>query len=183
MGWLKALRGSQPKEAVAPAEGEVISPPSPDNLEEEEEAVFGDKETNEAFEGKLAAEREAANMGQEWTMKVSPEKYLKTWPNGPEAQLALRITKGIPDVEGGRIRFFSPQSRGLQIVVESVKWHTLQTPGGSHTTQTEGIRVEFDNGYYESNNPTIIDYLTNEYRDKRFPVVRTDMQTASAHTY
>lgn len=164
MGWLKELLGSQPKDSAA--NGEAISPPLAHSNIEEEKDMSTPMDSD----------------GATWKMQVSPENYLKKWPNGPEAKLALKLTQGVPDAGGGIVRFFSPRSSGLQLVVESIKWHTTQTPGGNHTTQTSGIRVEFDNGYFQTDDPRVIDYLTKEYKDKRFPVVRTDMQTASAHT-
>jgi len=119
-----------------------------------------------------------------WTKKVTPERYLKMWPNGPEAKLALQLTtglvEGLPPTNSDKVRFFSPNARGLTIVVDSKKWIKSQTPGGEMTLQTEGITVNFENGCFETDNPQIIEYLTLTYKDRRYPVVRTDKETASA---
>jgi len=142
--------------------------------------MFGDAASDEFHKLKLERERKIMNTTQ-WTKIVTPERYLKTWPNGPEAALALRLTKGIPN-SGDKIKFFSPRSAGLSIVVESKKWIKTQTPGGEMTLQTPGIVAEFSDGRFETDDETIIEYLTSIYKDKRFPVVRPDMPTKSSAT-
>ena len=122
-------------------------------------------------------------MTQEWTKNVTPQVYLKRWPNGPQAKLALSITKGLTlSPEDGRVRFFSPRSKGLQVVVDAIIWSKIETPAGTQTLQTAGLRADFENGYYQTDNLKMIEYLTNIYADKRYPVVRTDVPTKSAKT-
>jgi len=123
-------------------------------------------------------------MLQEWTKKVSPENYLKKWPNGPEAGLARQLTASdeLKPTADGRVRFFSPKSKGLQLVVDAVIWAKIETPSGVQTLQTQGLRAEFEDGVYQTDNHKMIEYLTNIYADKRYPVVRTDVTTKSAKT-
>jgi len=116
---------------------------------------------------------------KEWTKQVTPERYLKVWPNGPEAKLARAIVAGLSE-EAESIKFYSPEAAGLSLVVESINWIKEETPGGTRTIQTDGKSVKFENGIFESDDEEVIEYLTNIYKDRRFPVVRTDLSTASA---
>jgi len=123
------------------------------------------------------------NMTQEWTKKVSPERYLNTWPQGPAAELARSLLAGVSAVlnaDRKRVRFFSPRSRGLQIVIDPVIWAKVETPGGTQVLQTQGARAEFELGVFLTDDPKMIEYLTNIYNDPRYPVVRTDIKTKSA---
>jgi hypothetical protein len=121
----------------------------------------------------------------EWKMKVSPERYLKQWPNGSKAKLARQLceTPGNeshdPSPVTSKVRFFSPRSNGLNIVVQAKEWFTQQTPGGSRTIQSEGKTAQFVNSIFVTEDTDIINYLTDTYNDKRFPVVREDCRTAS----
>ncbi len=131
---------------------------------------------------------------KQWTSKFSPERYLQNWPKGPQADLAREhiTTRGIgdpvkddidPDLSpksNGQIRFFSPRSNGLQVVVTAIAWIKEVTPAGERTIQAPGKTAKFENHLYISDDPEIIEYLTNVYSDRRFPVVRNDMTTASA---
>jgi len=127
------------------------------------------------------------NMTQEWTKKVTPERYLATWPKGPAAELAKQFIE-VPGNEPhdpvgtsvGEVRFFSPRSKGLQIVIEAKVWARVNTPAGSQILQTEGVRAEFQLGILVTKDPKMIEYLTNIYNDPRYPVVRTDIKTKSS---
>ena len=118
-------------------------------------------------------------MTKEWTKKVSPEHYLKLWPKGPEAKLAHQLVNKL-EAPLKNIRFFSPRSAGLNVVVTPKVWVKQQTPAGEMTLQSEGLKAEFDNGMFETDNEDIIEFLTNIYDDKRYPVVRQDESTNSA---
>jgi len=128
------------------------------------------------------------NMTQEWTKQVSPQRYVNTWPNGPSAELARSIlatktggdVKAVDGTQEGEVRFFSPRSKGLQIVIEAKVWARVDTPAGSQILQTEGVRAEFVLGILVTKDPKMIEYLTNIYDDPRYPVVRTDIKTKSS---
>ena len=136
---------------------------------------------------------------KKWNKKVGPERYLATWPNGPAAELARQIlgVKAQPidslvdtrDRTGYRsddvepVRFFSPASNGLSVIVAPKEWVVNKTPAGDRTIQTPGKTAQFENNIYITSDPEIIEFLTTTYTDKRYPIVRDDMKTASAHTY
>ena len=122
-----------------------------------------------------------------WNKKVSPERYLKQWPNGPAAKQAKKIvamhevaslTQEVPN-HVGPVRFFSPRSNGLSVVVQPKEWYTQQTPSGSRTIQSEGKTAQFKNSIFVTEDPEIIEYLSHTYKDRRFPVVREELKTAS----
>lgn len=137
----------------------------------------------------------------EWTKKVSPERYLATWPMGPAAELAKQTIEArvssapydtgndvsLPDdvdpVKISKVRFFSPKSGGLSIVIEPKEWMVVRTPAGERTIQSPGKTAQFENNIFLTDDPEIIEYLTNTYSDRRFPIVREDIQTESAHRY
>ena len=124
---------------------------------------------------------------KEWNAKVSPERYLNTWPNGPQAALAKQHiaagrTGGNAPTPNGKVRFFSPRSVGMTVIVVPTEWMTQQTPAGSRTIQSQGKQANFENNIFVTDDPEIIQYLTHEYKDRRFPIVRDDMRTASAVT-
>jgi hypothetical protein len=118
---------------------------------------------------------------EKWTKKATPERYLRSWPNGPEAELAKEIlgVSEAPPKESIKVRFFSPRASGLNIIVHAKEWFTQQTPSGSRTIQSKGKSAQFVNSLFNTEDPDIIEYLTNTYKDKRFPVVRDDIRTAS----
>ena len=136
----------------------------------------------------------------EWNMKASPERYLSTWPNGPKAELAREIVntdtggthQGYVDPgdspkpvinQPQKVRFFSPKSGGMNIVIEPKEWMVVKTPAGERTIQSPGKNAQFTNNIFITDDSVIIEYLTHTYNDRRFPVVRDDMQTESAHRY
>lgn len=125
-----------------------------------------------------------------WTKNVSPERYLATWPQGPSADLARQYVNGtgtpseVPEEPISKdIRFFSPKSGSLNIVVEPKEWMVVKTPAGERTIQSPGKTAQFMNNIFTTEDPEIIEYLTNTYADRRFPIVRDDLQTQSAHRY
>jgi len=126
---------------------------------------------------------------KEWTKKVSPERYLATWPQGPAAELAkeiiddryLSVKRDKPS--STKVRFFSHRSPGLNIVVEPKEWMVVKTPAGERTIQSPGKCAQFANNIFITDDPEIIEYLTNTYKDRRYPVIRDDIQTQCAHRY
>lgn len=94
-------------------------------------------------------------------------------PVMPEAvsQVAPAISPTKASSAGkGRVRFTSPRSPELGVVVVPIEWMVMQVPGGTKAMQTKGKRVDFKNGVYETDDPEIINYLENVYKDDRWPI-------------
>ena len=144
------------------------------------------------------------SLRETWTGIFGPERYIKMWPIGPKADLARQIiaeeTGVVPDVieakevvevkptltvpeEPKKVRFFSPKSGGINIVIEPKEWLVTRTPAGDRTIQSPGKSAQFENNIFITDDPVIIEFLTHKYKDRRFPIVREDVTTQSAHRY
>lgn len=75
-----------------------------------------------------------------------------------------------PSESKGRVRFTSPRSPELGIVVKPTEWMVMQIPGGSKPMQIKGKRADFVAGVFETDDAEIIDYLENVYKDDRWPI-------------
>jgi hypothetical protein len=82
----------------------------------------------------------------------------------------------MPKKKEREVTFFSPRAKEQAIVVIPVEWLTQETPAGSRTIQSKGKIAQFIDGIFRTSDPEIVAYLTNVYTDKRFPVVRTDIE-------
>jgi hypothetical protein len=69
-----------------------------------------------------------------------------------------------------REKFLSPRSPQLKIVIRPIEWIQIATPAGTRGQQAPGKSVEFINGSLITDDPEVIDFLKNKYRDNRFPV-------------
>ena len=76
--------------------------------------------------------------------------------------------------------FPSHDPRGLRIVVEADSYKEFKTPSGTRVLPVKGKIAEFEEGIFKTTDPEIIEYLTDVYKDRRYPVVRQDAETASA---
>jgi len=73
------------------------------------------------------------------------------------------------------VRFVSSRSSGLTVVVRPRRRGFVNTSGGSiETIVDEGKKAIFVKGELITSDPEVIDYLTNTYKDARFPVTRVD---------
>lgn len=73
------------------------------------------------------------------------------------------------------VRFVSSRSSGLTVVIRPKRRGFVNTSGGSiETVVDEGKKVTFVQGELKTSDPEIIDYLTNTYKDARFPITRVD---------
>lgn len=73
------------------------------------------------------------------------------------------------------VRFVSSRSSGLTVVIRPKRRGFVNTSGGSiETVVDEGKKVTFVQGELKTSDPEIIDYLTNIYKDARFPITRVD---------
>lgn len=70
-----------------------------------------------------------------------------------------------------KVKFFSPRSAELRVVVAPTRRGFVQTPQGSMDTVFMGKSAQFMNGEYETDDPEIIEHLTSKYNDRRYPVV------------
>lgn len=70
-----------------------------------------------------------------------------------------------------KVRFLSPKSPGLTVVVSPEHWGTVKTPVGDKMMLAKGKSATFVNGVFETNDPEIIEYLEEVYKDPRFPVL------------
>lgn len=76
------------------------------------------------------------------------------------------------------VRFVSPRSPSLTVVIKPTRRGFVNTPQGSMDTVFPGLSIQFREGVFETDDPEIIQYLSEEYKDRRFPVV--NMAKASA---
>jgi len=74
------------------------------------------------------------------------------------------------------ITFYSPRAKEQIVICIAQQWVTQVTPAGNRTIQTPGKTAEFKNGIFKTYDEEIINYLTDVYADKRFPIVRTDIK-------
>mgnify|MGYP003145369324 CR=1 FL=1 len=82
----------------------------------------------------------------------------------------------MPKKKEGAVTFYSPRAKEQTVVVEPQEWLTTRTPAGDRTIQSPGKTAQFSNGMFITDDPDIIEYLTNVYSDKRHPIVRTDVK-------
>lgn len=87
---------------------------------------------------------------------------------GPENSSSAPVPIPAPK---GRVKFFSPRSAELRVVVAPTRRGFVQTPQGSMDTVFMGKSAQFMNGEYETDDPEIIEHLTSKYNDRRYPVV------------
>lgn len=80
--------------------------------------------------------------------------------------------QGEPSEKGApsKIMFHSPMSSELRIVVKRTDQVRVVTPAGIIHERVPGKTVEFRQGLYYTDDPEIIDFLENKYKDERFPV-------------
>lgn len=72
--------------------------------------------------------------------------------------------------EVGLQRFVSSRAPYLTVVVEPERQGFINTAAGSMHTTLPGIKIQFTNGIFETDDPKLIDYLENKYKDRRYPV-------------
>jgi hypothetical protein len=59
----------------------------------------------------------------------------------------------------------------LRIVIRPQYWVKTETPAGIQQVLSEGKVAEFREGIFVTEDPEIIDFLENKYKDGRYPVL------------
>jgi len=69
-----------------------------------------------------------------------------------------------------QVTFRSPKSTDLRIVIKPSYWVKTETPAGIVQVLSEGKAANFHMGVFTTDDPEIIDFLENKYKDSRFPI-------------
>jgi len=78
--------------------------------------------------------------------------------------------EGVKVAPSSKVVFRSPKSSDLRIVIKPSYWVRTETPAGIVQVLSEGKAAEFHNGVFTTEDPEMIDFLENKYKDGRFPV-------------
>jgi hypothetical protein len=77
----------------------------------------------------------------------------------------------LPEAPSLKVSFRSPKAGDLRIVIRPQYWIKTETPAGTQQVLSEGKVAEFREGIFITEDPEIIDFLENKYKDGRYPVL------------
>jgi len=69
-----------------------------------------------------------------------------------------------------QVTFRSPRASDLRIVLKPSYWVKTETPAGIVQQLSEGKVAQFRMGVFATDDPEIIDFLENRYKDDRYPI-------------